>query len=227
MQEHGALDRTSGAVPDADLFPHDRVVFFSDAVFAIAITLLAIELKVPDEARIHAVGAARAYSEMIPLGVAYVVSFLVAALFWTGHMATWKHVTRISGGLVWLNIFELMFIALLPFGTSLYSESILSDARYAFAVYCCMLAGASLFGWLQRRAVVRQERLYERIGRAQTRWFIVRATIPLLVFAASIPLALLLPTWAGGYVFMLTFPLSAIARRRLLRGHDGMENANA
>lgn len=202
----------------ADRFPHDRVVFFSDAVFAIAITLLAIELKVPSEEQVHRLGVAQAYADMIPLAVAYMISFMVAALFWVGHMLTWKYVTRAGGKLLWLGILQLMCIALLPFGTSLYSESFVSGARPAFAIYCCILAAASLFGWLQRRAVVRQERLEARIGSAQTRWFLARSAIPLLVFAASVPLALLLPIWMGGFLFMLIFPLSALARRRLMRG---------
>ena len=88
----------------ADVFPHDRVVFFSDAVFAIAITLLAIELKPPTEILVAQFGQAVAWAHQIPLFVAFVISFLVSALFWASHMQAWKMVDRVTPGLLWLNI---------------------------------------------------------------------------------------------------------------------------
>ena len=97
-----------------DIFPHDRIVLFSDAVFAIAITLLVIEIKIPGHDAVEAHGLGGALAEMIPLFVGYLVSFLVITLFWVGHMKTWKHVTSATSGMVWLNIFELLFVALMP-----------------------------------------------------------------------------------------------------------------
>jgi uncharacterized membrane protein len=60
-----------------DVFPHDRVVFFSDAVFAIAITLLAIELRLPTQEMVEHVGAEAASREVVSLFIAYIVSFLL------------------------------------------------------------------------------------------------------------------------------------------------------
>jgi uncharacterized membrane protein len=85
-----------------DTFPHERIALFSDAVFAIAITLLVIEIKIPTHAQVHAHGLAGALSEMIPLFIGYLVSFLVITLFWVGHMKTWKHVTSATSGMVLL-----------------------------------------------------------------------------------------------------------------------------
>ena len=122
-----------------DVFPHDRVVFFSDAVFAIAITLLAIELKPPAEALIAQFGAAGAWMHQIPLFVAFVISFLVTALFWAVHMQAWKMVERVTPGLLWLNIGQLMFVALMPFATALYSESFMSDHVAPLVGYCLVI----------------------------------------------------------------------------------------
>jgi len=195
-----------------DVFPHDRVVFFSDAVFAIAITLLAIELHLPDAESIERVGANAAWSETTALFIAYAISFLVLALFWTGHMQTWKHVTRATSGLVWCSVLQLMFVALMPFATRVYSEAFYGGSRGSFAFYSLVLAGVSLFSWLSRRMVVRQENLRERLGREQASWLVWRGLVPLLVFAAGIPLAFVLPVWLGGFVFAMIFPLTLLAK---------------
>ncbi len=200
-----------------DVFPHDRVVFFSDAVFAIAITLLAIELRLPTQEMIEHVGAEAASREVVSLFIAYIVSFLVIALFWSGHMLTWKHVTRATGKLVWCSILQLMFVALMPFATHLYSEAFSSESAGRFAFYSAVLFGISFFSWLTRRMVVRQENLRERLGDVQVRWLLLRGLIPVLVFAASIPLAYALPIWMGGFVFLLIFPLTMLARRLCFR----------
>lgn len=207
------------AAAPVEIFPHDRVVFFSDAVFAIAITLLAIELKAPSEALVEQIGASDAWSRQIPLFIAFVISFLVSALFWAGHMQAWKMVERVTPGLLWLNIGQLMFVALMPFATALYSESFIADHAGPFAGYSAVLTGVSLFSFLIRRAMVRHHGVAEKLGPAQTRWFLVRAAVPLVVFAACIPLAFVLPSWMGGMLFILIFALTPLARRWALRGH--------
>ncbi|MFT4256053.1 MAG: TMEM175 family protein [Pseudoxanthomonas sp.] len=196
-----------------DVFPHDRVVFFSDAVFAIAITLLAIELRLPDEELIRRVGESEAWGQTVSLFIAYAVSFMVTAVFWVGHMLTWKHIARATGKLVWCSVLQLMFVALMPFATRLYSEAFSGGSPGYFAFYSFVLTGISLFSLLTRRAAVRQENLREKLGETETRWLLLRGLVPLLVFAAGIPLAFVLPVWMGGFIFVLIFPLTVIARR--------------
>jgi len=203
----------------ADVFPHDRVVFFSDAVFAIAITLLAIEPKPPTEILVAQFGQAVAWAHQIPLFVAFVISFLVSALFWASHMQAWKMVDRVTPGLLWLNIGQLMFVALMPFATVLYSESFMTDHVAPLAGYCVVLTGISLFAFLTRRAMVRSHGVAEKLGPAGTRWFLARPAVALMVFAASIPLAFVVPAWMGGFLFMLVFTLTPLARRWAMRVH--------
>lgn len=208
-------DGEYGSSADAprDLFPHDRVVFFSDAVFAIAITLLAIELKAPSPEAVAARGQAQAWADLIPLGIAFVISFVVTAQFWIAHVQVWKQVTRVTAGLVWLSLMQLMFVALMPFATSIYSEAFRGTSHAPFLFYSAVLAAISLFAWLTRRTVTRQENLSERLGREAADWGMLRASVPLLVFGACIPLALVLPVWSGSFVFAAIFPLQALARR--------------
>lgn len=208
------MDKRGREDASLDLFPHDRVVFFSDAVFAIAMTLLAIELRIPTAELIARVGEADAWGETIAVFIAYVISFLVCALFWVAHMLTWKYIARATSGLVWCQVFQLLFVALMPLGTRLYSEAFMSGGSGRFAFYAFVLAGISCFGWLTRRIAAKQENLDERLGEMQARWYVMRGLIPLLVFAAAIPLAFAVPAWMGGFIFFAIFPLTLLLRRR-------------
>jgi uncharacterized membrane protein len=201
--------------PTADVLPHDRVVFFSDALFAIAITLLVIEIKVPGHEVVASRGLGRTLASMLPLFIGYLVSFLVAALFWVGHMKTWRHVTRVTANLVWLNILELFFVALLPFSTGLYTEYF--GNNLAFFLYCANLSAIALFSWWCRALVIRRERLHETLGRHHVQWLHAQTLIALLVFLACIPLALVAPVAARfGFVaiFVLQFAVRAYLYRR-------------
>ncbi|PNS09801.1 TMEM175 family protein [Solilutibacter silvestris] len=201
------------ATPGTDLFPHERVVFFSDAVFAIAITLLAIELKLPG----HDTTDAAAAVEITATFIAYFVSFMVTGVFWTSHMLTWKHVTRVNGGMVWLTLMQLMFVALMPFATREYSLAIVANDPWRSAMYAAVLMMISFFSLRTRLKVVRQEDLRDKIGFIETRWFIARGVIPLCIFAVMVPLAFVVPPKWIALVFFLIFPLLKIVRRRIFQ----------
>lgn len=101
----------------------ERIVFFSDAVFAIAITLLVIEIKVPHldhtaSEREFAIALVR----LIPSFVGYFFSFLVIGAYWVGHHKIYGHIVDWNYGLVWRNILFLLAIAFMPFTTAFFSE---------------------------------------------------------------------------------------------------------
>ena len=101
----------------------ERLVFFSDAVFAIAITLLVLELKVPhlerDPARF-----VPAMLQLIPQLFAFTLSFLVIGRFWMSHHQLMDHVRGFHPGLLWPNLLLLMAIAFMPFSTALIGENL-------------------------------------------------------------------------------------------------------
>lgn len=97
----------------------ERLVFFSDAVFAIAITLLIIEVHVPHLAK----GATNAdywnaLIEISPSLFGFVLSFLVIGRFWAGHHTIFARVERYDDRFIWPNLFLLMAIAFMPFATA-------------------------------------------------------------------------------------------------------------
>lgn len=212
MREPARVEQAVEEPVREDRFPHERVVNFCDAVFAIVITLLAIELRLPGSELIERVGADQAWGETLGLLLSYLISFFVTGLFWVGHMLTWTHVRRVNGKVVWLALLQLFFVVLMPFATRQVSEH--------FLVYALVLTGISLFSWLVRRTVVKQEDLRATLGPAQTRLLLARGLIPLLVFSSAIPLGLFVPGKWAVLVFVLIFPLSTLARRRILAGGD-------
>lgn len=104
-------------------FQLERLILFSDAVFAIAITLLVIEIKIPD---IHTDVSDKALlnelGHLIPKFIGFIISFMLIGLYWTVHHRMFGFVTSFDGKLLWMNLFFLFFIALMPFSTGFYGE---------------------------------------------------------------------------------------------------------
>ena len=101
---------------------HDptRVLALSDGVFAIVITLLVLEIHVPDLAQGQSLR--EALREIRPSFVAFLISFVVTAISWAGHRDLFSLIRRTDRTLVWLNILYLLPLSILPFGASLISR---------------------------------------------------------------------------------------------------------
>jgi len=122
----------------------ERLVFFSDAVFAIAITLLVLEIKVPvlpkgssDEAFWIAL------AELIPSFFGYLISFIVIGVFWIGHHRAFAMANRYSGKVLGWNMGLLCVIAFMPFVTAFDAHNL--NQRVPSMVYCATLLVAGGF----------------------------------------------------------------------------------
>jgi uncharacterized membrane protein len=115
----------------------ERVMFFSDAVFAIAITLLVIEIHPPELYRRSESGLANALLGMIPQYIGFIVSFFVIGRFWTGHHRICGAIARADDKFISINLLFLLLVAFGPFPTALISEY--ADLKVGVAVYA---------GWL-------------------------------------------------------------------------------
>lgn len=129
--------------PDLHL---DRIVFFSDAVVAIAITLLVLDLKL-DIPKPRSVQWSN-FTGLYPKFAAYILSFVLIALFWIVHNQFFRHIKRMNEPLAWLNILWLFFIALLPFSASLLSAHFGEPvATIVYSVNILCIAFAQNFIW--------------------------------------------------------------------------------
>jgi uncharacterized membrane protein len=100
-----------------------RIVALTDGVFAIVMTLLVLEISIPEIAQssLHTELPSRLL-ELWPKLLSYVISFMILGIFWYLHHIAFHYIKRSDNGLVWLNILFLMFIALIPFSTALFGS---------------------------------------------------------------------------------------------------------
>jgi TMEM175 potassium channel family protein len=161
-----------------------RLEAFSDGVFAIAITLLVLEIPVPKVTHGSLIDA---LLEQWPVYAAYVVSFATIGIIWINHHAALDYARRVDRVLLLMNLALLIWVALIPWPTAMLAEYMRAggaNERVAASVYAgtMTLMGVS-FGalWL---AITR--RTHVSVTRAQTRRFVIGAPI----YALSMAMAL-------------------------------------
>jgi TMEM175 potassium channel family protein len=190
----------------------ERLVFFSDAVFAIAITLLAIDLRLPTVSANTNAALLEAIRDTMPALFAFVLSFVIVGGFWIGHLRTLRVVERTSPRFVGLNLLFLLFVALLPFPTSVIAEyGNLSLAAVVYAGFGAVTGALSTVLWLY---ATQFSPLAPSVTPEISRSFAIRALVAPVMFAASIPVALLNP-FAAEVMWLLEFPTQSIVSRRL------------
>jgi uncharacterized membrane protein len=121
----------------------ERLAFFSDAVFAIAITLLVIEIRLPALERWTNDSLIDALIGLMPHYFGFILSFLVIGAFWVSHHRAMAWVRHVDRHMIWNNLHFLLFVAFLPFPTAVMSEHIYLKSGAMF--YGIMLTLAALF----------------------------------------------------------------------------------
>lgn len=158
----------------------DRVVAFTDGVFAIIITILVLEVGVPPD--LDGGSLRQAIEDVEPTLVAWVISFLLVGMYWVGHRDLFVHVRAVNRDVVWLNLLYLLPVSLIPFGASVLGEY--PDEPLALHVYGAVLLVASVLRvWLYHYLSRRPQLLWESPG--------PRTRLGLLLAGAPIPVYLL------------------------------------
>lgn len=187
----------------------ERLVFFSDAVVAIAITLLVLELRLPEGE--ESLGARLA--RLTPGFISYIVSFAVIGIFWEAHHRLFGYIHRYDRGLLWLNLLFLLFIAFMPFPTALLGEH-WSGTAILFYSGVLTATGVSR-GLLWRHALTHglvDPGLDPGVRRTEN-W---RAAAVPAVFLLSTLVALVSPTLAP-FCWILLAPVLILGRRWIER----------
>jgi len=168
-----------------------RLEAFSDGVFAVAITLLALDLAVEGPGTGHG-SLADQLRDHWPSFAAYVVSFFTIGITWVNHHALFKTFAKTDRVLAFLNLLLLMFIVAIPFATATMASYLRgggADAHLAAALYAAVLEGmglsfAAVFVWS-----IRGDRRHEPLSAGATRAAVLRFTVGSLVYAVTIAVA--------------------------------------
>lgn len=200
--------------PTQNRFAIERLVFFSDAVFAIAITILVLDIRLP--AGVDAASSRElllSLAGLWPKYLAFFVSFWVIGLSWTSHHRKFLYVQRVDYQLLALNLLMLMMIAFIPFPTAIMSENVSFTAT---AFYALTMILTSLSGLILWRHAARNHRLIDpNLGRRQI-WR--EASVPLVtaaIFTLSIGVAAL-DAGLARVCWILVFPVAFFLRRRFV-----------
>ena len=119
----------------------ERLTFFSDAVFAIAMTLLVIEVRLPELHAVTESSLAQALANLLPNYIGFIISFLVIGRFWTGHHRLMAMIDAADPALVRANLLLLMAIAFMPFPTAVLSDYSLMRVAIGFYTAYLLLVG--------------------------------------------------------------------------------------
>jgi len=123
-----------------------RLEAFSDGVIAILITIMVLELRVPEASDWHALG------ELAPTFLSYVLSFIFLGIYWNNHHHLWQVAKQVNGPILWANLHLLFWLSLIPFVTGWMGEN--GFAQLPVALYGVVLWMAGLAYYILTRTLV-------------------------------------------------------------------------
>ncbi|MGZ5375161.1 MAG: TMEM175 family protein [Solirubrobacterales bacterium] len=189
-----------------------RVVTFSDAVFAIAMTLLVVGVDLPNLTSPNDVGdLADALGDRKDSIFSFFLSFAVIGRYWVAHHRFFSLLTRVDGGLLGINLVYLATIAFLPFPTDLlgnYFGNPLAVAVYAVNVAIISALEVALYARARHKQL-----LFRAPTRPVYRWGVAMSLSPVVSFLASVPVAFLAGSGAAAAVWLAAVPFQMIASR--------------
>jgi uncharacterized membrane protein len=199
-----------------EIFDKNRVIGFSDAVFSIAMTLLVLEVVIPSYKELQTGDTLKVLQNRIPSFIGLVVSFMVTAIYWISHMRIIKYVSTINSKLLWLNIFLLFFIVLLPFSTAFYVKGFTYNGPFAF--YCFNLSAIGFFNLLINFYVIKKEKGLTGITVTLSKYYKLRALNGFLAWVLAGCLAFTFPMFSRFlfiFIFIFEFFLAKYYRKRI------------
>jgi uncharacterized membrane protein len=195
----------------AEELEFDRVAFFSDAVFAIAMTLLVVGIGIP---HVRDAKVAHAISEKYNEIFGFFLSFLVIGLYWLAHHRFFSKLAAVDVRFMKINLVYLAAIAFVPFPTALVgiygSNEAVVVVLYAVTLAIASVIEACLFWHAQRAGLLRK-----RLDDGPFRNYMLASLAPAVVFLLSVPVAVWYDPGTGVLMWVLIFPAEYFLGRYL------------
>src|SRR6188508_3736365 len=156
-----------------------RLEAFSDAVIAIIITIMVLELKVPHDTSFDAL------MKLWPVFLSYAVSFLMLGIYWGNHHHLVHTIKEVRGGILWANLHLLFWLSLVPFATAWMGENHFEKNTLATYALLADLCGIAYYILQVQIIAADGSKLADAVGNDR------KGKLSLLFYAAAIPLAFL------------------------------------
>ncbi len=190
----------------------ERVVFFSDAVMAIAITLMLVDVRPPETSEAAYEAALREMLRQPSQLIAVAIGFYVLGSYWMSHRSVFALLLRTSRGVLWANLLFLFGIAMQPFFTAAlaaHTPNVTSVVAYAA---CQVFTGLAMWLiWLM--ALRRPDYLASSVTPRRRRFLHLQLVRGPIVMAFSIPVAVLVSPTAGMVSWALLLPFAIVTGR--------------
>ena len=181
-----------------------RLEAFSDGVIAIIITIMVLELQIPHEPTLGALGA------LLPVFLSYILSFVFVGIYWNNHHHLLHAVHKVNGRILWSNLFLLFWLSLIPFVTGWIGET--NFAMWPMVLYGVVMWMCGLSYFILSRALVTQEGPDSSLNRAVGRDR--KGIASLVLYTSAIVLAFLNP-WIAFVLYVGVAVLWFIPDRRI------------
>ena len=169
-----------------------RLEAFSDGVLAIIITIMVLELKVPHGTDLSAL------SDLLPVFLSYVLSFVYLGIYWNNHHHLLHTVSTVNGGLLWANLHLLFWLSLFPFATGWMGEN--HFAAVPSALYGLVLLMAAVAYWVLQQSIMRSQGKNSLLARAIGKD--LKGKLSPIFYLLAIPSAFLSP-WISELLYVL------------------------
>jgi TMEM175 potassium channel family protein len=189
----------------------ERVLTFSDAVFAIALTLLIVSVAIPTvQHRASASSMVSALLGIVPHLFGFFLGFVMVARYWVAHHRFSSSLSSLDNRFIQINLAYLALVAFLPFPTGLFGTYL--DNPVSVALFGLTLAAISTLETLQYAHIRRSGQLRRPLSDAAYRFGLIESSVPVVLMLLSIPVAFL-ATSVAPFIWLLVFPLETVLDR--------------
>ena len=195
----------SESTKQAPLMSLNRFEAFSDGVFAIAVTLLVIEIKAPDLSQATSSEAVAKLLQVLPHVLSYATSFIVIGVIWINHHALFHFIKRVDRTILVINLLLLMCVAFIPYPTALigeYGSSLPVVVFYGLSLAITGFAYNALWFYVVRRYIKTEKIIHPKVVQKATIWtlsypisYLVAASLAFISLNLSVILYTIIPAF--------------------------------